>query len=228
VNKYIKSIAFKGLSIFSDLRNTYRTKKEIFEEMYNKRGWGNDETVSGTGSTVKNTKKIVQFLPAIFNEYKIESILDIPCGDFNWMKEVNMDGRQYYGADIVDGLIERNRKLYAKSSYVFFVADLTTSVLPKVDFILCRDCLVHLSYKDIFSALENIRNSSIKYLLTTTFPNHNNVNIVTGNWRPINLEALPFDFPKPIALYYEDYNELNENGDKALALWNVEDIPGSF
>lgn len=193
--------------------------------MYNKRGWGNAETVSGTGSTIRSTKKIVQLLPTIFDEYKIQSVLDIPCGDFNWMKAVNMVGIQYYGADIVDGLIQRNKKLYERNSRTFFVADITASVLPEVDFILCRDCLVHLSYKKIFSTLRNIRNSPIKYLLTTTFTNHSNVDIITGNWRPLNLEAPPFNFPKPIAVFYEGNNENEENADKALALWSIEDIP---
>lgn len=225
VKKSIKSVVYKGVHVFSDLRNVFRSRKEIFQEMYAKKGWGNDETVSGTGSTIMSTQKIIQFLPSVFSEYQIESVLDIPCGDFNWMKEVNLEGIQYYGADIVDALIQRNNTLYAKDSSVFFVADLTVSPLPNVDFILCRDCLVHLSYKDIFSALRNIRNSSTKYLLTTTFPNHDNVDIITGNWRPVNLEALPFNFPKPLLLFYEGYNDNEEYADKALALWSIEDIP---
>jgi SAM-dependent methyltransferase len=229
MNKHIKSVAFKGLSIYSDMRNMFRSKKDIFDEMYKKRGWGNEETLSGTGSTVKNTEKLVRLLPTIFSQYKIDSVLDIPCGDFNWMKEVEMGGIKYYGADIVEALIERNKKLYTKNAYSFFVADVTTSVLPNVDFILCRDCLVHLSYKDIFAALRNIRDSHTKYLLTTTFPGHQNVNIVTGNWRPINLGASPFNFPKALHVYYEDYSAIKgEYGDKALGLWNVTDIPRNF
>ena len=35
--------------------------------------------------------------------------------------------------------------------------------------ILCRDCLVHLTFDDARAALQNLRRSGSKYLLTTTF-----------------------------------------------------------
>ena len=35
-------------------------------------------------------------------------MLDIPCGDFYWMKEVDLKDIEYIGADIVDELIKKN------------------------------------------------------------------------------------------------------------------------
>jgi len=48
------------------------------------------------------------------------------------------------------------------------------------------------------NVLRNIRRSGSAYLLVTTFPDRKeNVDIITGNWRPLNMEKPPFNFPRP-------------------------------
>jgi hypothetical protein len=69
---------------------------------------------------------------------------------------------------------------------------------------------------------------SLKYDMfswsTTTFPEHKqNVDITTGDWRALNLEEAPFNFPPPLRLMNEEYKHA-EYFDKALALWRIEDI----
>jgi hypothetical protein len=60
---------------------------------------------------------------------------------------------------------------------------------------LCRDCLVHLSLKEVFMSIQNIKASGSKFLLMTTFPEHKkNYNTITGAWRFINFETSPFNF----------------------------------
>ncbi|MEO8451290.1 MAG: hypothetical protein ABI647_15960 [Gemmatimonadota bacterium] len=88
---------------------------------------------------------------------------------------------------------------------------------------LCRDCLVHLSFADVGRALANIRSARITYLLTTTFPEEAlNVDIATGDWRPLNLEREPFSFPPPLALLPEGCTEGDGRfQDKSLGLWLV-------
>ena len=86
---------------------------------------------------------------------------------------------------------------------------------------------MHLSIADICSALGNIKSSQIAYLLTTTFPNcEENEDITTGDWRLLNLEKPPFNFPTPLRLINE---QCSESGglyrDKSLGLWQVQDIP---
>jgi hypothetical protein len=89
--------------------------------------------------------------------------------------------------------------------------------------IFVRDCFVHLSYKDIDSAIKNIKSSASKYLLTTTFTNHHlNVDILTGEWRPLNLQVQPFNFSTPILVINENCTEGNgEFIDKSMALWEI-------
>jgi hypothetical protein len=104
--------------------------------------------------------------------------------------------------------------------------DITKIIPSKVDLILCRDCLFHLSYKDIFSALKNFKKSKSRFLLTTTFTNRTkNRNIFSGGWRPINLELPPFNLPRPVKIINENCTEADgKYSDKSLGLWNLESI----
>ena len=43
---------------------------------------GDSNSFSGTGSNLDQTKEIIKKLPILIKNYKIKSILDIPCGDF--------------------------------------------------------------------------------------------------------------------------------------------------
>ena len=85
--------------------------------------------------------------------------------------------------------------------------------------------MVHLSYENIFKAIKNIKATGCKYLLTTTFVNQQqNYDIVTGDWRPINLQEYPFNFPKPLLVINENCTEGSEVKDKAMALWEISQI----
>ena len=97
----------------------------------------------------------------------------------------------------------------------------------EADLLLCRDCLVHLSFADIARAIANIRAATVTYLLTTTFPAQRaNEDIRTGDWRPLNLEAAPFGWPAPLEYLVEKCTEGNGLfADKSLGLWRVDSLP---
>ena len=63
--------------------------------------------------------------------------------------------------------------------------DLINDDLPKVDLIIVRDCLVHFSNKDIFKAIENIKQSKSKYLLVTTFSDLKKNENIVRSWNLI-------------------------------------------
>jgi hypothetical protein len=154
-------------------------------------------------------------------------MLDVPCGDYHWMNEVDLGGVAYTGGDIVRELVDRNLVTHAREGVAFQYVDLVSGPLPRADLVFCRDCLVHFSFEDVLSAFETIRASGAKYLLTTTFVDREkNHDIPTGSWRPLNLEKPPFGLPAPLRLVDE---ECTEGGgvhrDKALGLWRVEDLP---
>jgi 2-polyprenyl-3-methyl-5-hydroxy-6-metoxy-1,4-benzoquinol methylase len=125
---------------------------KIFKRIYEKNVWKSKESISGPGSTLKQTEKIRKKIPLLIKSKKIKSILDIPCGDFNWMNEIKIDklNVNYIGADVVEELVKKNKQKYKKDNINFLKLNLTKDELPKVDLILCRDCLIHFSYKNIF------------------------------------------------------------------------------
>ena len=137
------------------------------------------------------------------------------------MQHTDLSGVQYIGGDLVSELIERNRAKYASDGVEFQKIDLVNDTLPAVDVILCRDCLVHLSFADAQAALSNIARSGAGWLLATSFPSvTRNDDIVTGQWRPINLTLPPVNLPEPEQVIAENCNE-TEFVDKTLSLWSL-------
>jgi SAM-dependent methyltransferase len=196
--------------------------EQTFTSIFNTRAWHSNESISGNGSELKQTQQLINELPNLFKKYDIRSVLDIPCGDFNWMQHVDRTGIDYIGADIVEPLIEANKQKYPDVHFQHL--DLTKSELPKVDLILARDVFVHMTYETIIAALENIINSGCKYLLTTSFTGMDSNRDLTynGDWRPLNLLVAPFKF-KPIYLINEDCTEgeNNQHNDKCLILFEI-------
>jgi SAM-dependent methyltransferase len=198
-----------------------------FRYAYHHNLWRGADTPSGPGSSIEQTKAIADALPELCQRYEISSLLDVPCGSCDWIARVKLPGVQYTGGDIVPEIVAAAEQRHGTSERRFLVLDLTCSPLPYTDLLLCRDCLVHLSYGDIANAIRNIRESKIEYILTTTFTAESkSCDIVTGDWRPINLESPPFSFPRPVELLVEQCTEQDGAfADKALGLWRVDDLP---
>lgn len=189
--------------------------------------WHGPETRSGPGSSLDQTAVIADALPELCRRYRVRTLLDVPCGTFHWMARVELGDVQYTGGDLVPEVVDAARRRYGTPKRRFIELDLTRSPLPDADLLLCRDCFVHLSYADIAHALRNIRRRRLTYLLTTTFAAETeNRDVVTGDWRPINLETAPFFLPPPIELVQEKCTEQHGAfADKALGLWRVRDLP---
>jgi hypothetical protein len=188
--------------------------------------YGNDlESVSGPGSTCAQTEAIRLELPILIPHFNITTILDAPCGDFNWMRYVDLTNYTYTGIDVIHPLILKNNTLYNSENRSFLCKDLLIDSLPYADLIISRDFLVHLSDADIWKALENFKQSGAKYLLTTTFLHRTNYNINSGGWRPLCLTQPPFNFPEPLLFILEKCTEQDGlYADKSLALWKLEDL----
>jgi len=207
--------------------NSLRKK---FARVFENNGFHGDQSLSGRGSDLDQTITIQAQIPNLLSKFQVKQILDIPCGDQNWIKRVNFEGIEYIGADIVPAIIEKNNLHFACENKKFIVLDLSHSVPPKTDLILCRDLLVHLNTKSIKRCILNIKKSGSTYLLATTFTDnrtYKNLPLINRGigWRPINLELAPFFFPKPIFVINENCSEGgNLFKDKSLALWRIEDL----
>ena len=63
---------------------------EYFETVYAENLWKSEESVSGSGSTIKCSEPYLKFLDNFIRSYNIKTILDAGCGDFNLMKHIDL------------------------------------------------------------------------------------------------------------------------------------------
>lgn len=215
INKLFKILTGEGSN---------NSSHEIFSRIYKTNYW-RGKSRSGEGSDLTQTEVIRESLPLLLKRLGVKSMLDIPCGDFYWMQHVELPV-DYIGADIVKEVVKINSKKYSDSRHTFMNLNVCTDKLPQVDIIFARDLLVHLSYKDIRLAIENIKKSGATWLLTTTFTGRDsNSDIETGDWRTLNLQLPPFNFPAPNEIINEGCTQFNgDYSDKCLGLWNLEHI----
>jgi len=176
---------------------------------------------------MKQTVALRDALPRLLHRHDVGTFLDIPCGDFHWMSTVAMDGIHYVGADIVPDVIQTNLATHLGLDREFKILDLCSSPLPAYDMVFVRDCMVHLPFKMIAAAVTNLQASGSRLLMATTFPaTQVNRDIALGDFRPINLQASPFNFPTPIELLVEQCTESDgAHADKAMGVWKIADLP---
>jgi hypothetical protein len=202
-------------------------RRRIFESIHRSNAWGDPESVSGTGSNIARTSLFRPDLEALVRDLGVRTLLDAPCGDFNWICDFNLPIDRYIGVDIVPELVLANRAKALSSRQRFMTADIVCDPLPRADLILCRDALIHLRIDEIFATLRNFQQSRSVWLLTNTWIDHpDNIDIVTGDWRTLNLEAPPFGFPPPIRMIDEQcFVDGGAYRDKRLALWDLATLP---
>lgn len=171
---------------------------ERFSAIYTNNLWESAESKSGLGSEITFTLALRSWLVEAIPKLSIKTVVDAPCGDFNWIKELLPHTNVHYiGLDIVGSLIEENNKNFASDRIRFATADICSDTIPQCDLLLIRDCLFHLSIADIDKVLRNLANTNYKYLLTSTHINTSdfrNKDIVSGGFRRIDLFAHPFNF----------------------------------
>lgn len=199
-----------------------------FERIERTNLWGAATSVSGVGSEDPATAAIRDALPSLLRRLGARALLDAPCGDAGWIGRIDLD-LDYIGIDIVPSLIETNNTRAARGELAgrFLVADITRDALPRTDLILCRDCLVHLSFQNIARAIARFRQSGAQFLLLTTFPEfEDNCDCEDGDWRALNMTKAPFDWPVPRELIDERCEE-GDGGwrDKSLGLWRLDELP---
>lgn len=194
-------------------------RRWVFTEIWRNNVWRGGESASGRGSEAEEARRAIDAVERVIAAQGVRTLLDLPCGDYHWMREVRREGVRYIGGDIVAEIIRRNTARHADETTEFRVLDIVTDTLPAADLILVRDCFVHLSRREIARALANIHRAGIPLLLMTHYtgdrPFHD---ITTGLWRPVNFTLPPFSFPVPSAVYPESSPEAP---DKTLALWGM-------
>ncbi|MBV8472026.1 MAG: class I SAM-dependent methyltransferase [Hyphomicrobiales bacterium] len=202
-----------------NIASSERPLSEKFTLIYENKLWvksaphlNREKSASGHGSTLRSTQTLRPQLEELIKSLKPASLFDVPCGDFNWMKEVRFPNDcDYVGADVVAPLIDRLQQRYGYEagasprdrggtarSRRFLVFDLCSDPLPPFDILFCKDCLQHLSNSDVQRVIENIVRSEVKYVMIS---NHwgveSNKNVPTGGFRFLDLTKPPFMLPEP-------------------------------
>ena len=191
-------------------------KKLVFNSIYKSNHWVQvDDTlpkqnisVSGHGSNTgtEQFKNLEKNFNNFFKEYKIKSILDMPCGDFLWINEIikNKD-IEYLGIDIVNDLIEKNKIKYLNNKINFETHDIVNFKTSKLfDLIIIRDLFIHLDLDDIKKILKNLSEINFKYIALNSYENIINEDVLIGKHRKINLLEKPFSLKKPF-FSFKDY-----------------------
>ena len=215
--------ALRRLSLGQGYKKDFFVPSEnVFEDIHKYNIWGSNETRSGPSSNLSATTKTREFLTTTLKKYNITSILDAGCGDFHFMQNIDLSGIKYTGLDISKSMIESATKTAAnRPHHEFFQADITREKLPTADLIFCKDCLQHLSFKDVKKAVNNFRQSGTKYLLVTTYPlTLKNWDINTGDFRWLNLTLPPLRFPQPMEYFQEEHGT-----DNFMFLYEIKKLP---
>jgi hypothetical protein len=200
---------------------------DVFAGYFERNSWHDAESLSGPGSNLAATEMIRASLPKLLQRLGVRTLLDAPCGDLYWIREVVAAGDfRYIGGDIVPALIAKLDAEIDDPKYSFQVLDIVADPLPKADLWLCRDCFIHLPTDMVCQALRNFYRSGIPYLLTTQFDfPRANAEIEVGDFRAINLRRAPFELPMPREELYDIFFPYPP---RKLSLWHRDQMPAAL
>lgn len=159
------------------------------------------ESASGPGSYLGFTTALREWLPKVFAAYDVSTVLDAPCGDWNWMSKVDLSGLDsYIGWDVEPMIIRDNLTHYCLNDNISFWVEnlLTVARVPAVDLIICRDLFQHLPNDSVAAVLEKFATSGSRYLLASNFSDGTNDDLhpYDGDGfycRSTNIEVPPFN-----------------------------------
>jgi SAM-dependent methyltransferase len=88
-------------------------RRQVFSAIHRDNGWLDPESVSGPGSTEAATRRFRAAVDLLLRDLEIRSLLDVGCGDGNWIHLLETPLERYVGVDIVAALVERRRLTHA-------------------------------------------------------------------------------------------------------------------
>ena len=197
----------------------------IFSHIYASGAWvmhEQQDSLSGVGSTRRATDELASQLASFLREVGCRRLVDIGCGDFNWMQRVAGDF-DYLGIDVVPRVVEENRARYGKDGRRFICMDATREAIEPGDVAVCREVLFHLSFEDGLRLMRNIRAAGFGHVLFTNDTSiWFNSDIRSGDFRRINLRRAPYNLPAPQRELRDDKVSMG----RVLSVWPGSALPG--
>lgn len=148
------------------------TDRETFSNIYRTGAWSEQFSMplSGPGSTVENSLPVIDIITTLHAEGSISSILDVGCGDLEWIQSVEpirTRKLRYYGLDLVPEVIERN-----KAHHSWFRGACENALECRkfdADLVLIKDVAFHMTNPQISQLLEILRRSTWRYCLLSCY-----------------------------------------------------------
>jgi SAM-dependent methyltransferase len=197
----------------------------IFGQIYANGAWvmhDKQDSLSGVGSTRRATDELSVQLSGFLREAGCRRLVDIGCGDFNWMQRVEGDF-DYLGIDVVPQVVEENRARYGNGKRRFICMDATRAAIEPGDVAVCREVLFHLSFGDGLRLMRNIRAAGFGHVLFTNDTSiWFNSDIRSGDFRRINLLRAPYSLPAAQRELRDD----KVSAGRLLAVWPGTALPG--
>jgi hypothetical protein len=106
--------------------------------------------------------------------YNVSSVLDVPCGDLAWMREL-------FRADIVGHLVDQHKRTFPE--WKFLQMDyVQQEIMINSELIFNRAALQHLNVNDVFMVLHHFSLvHTSRFLLTTSYDDSVNNNLMFVN-----------------------------------------------
>jgi hypothetical protein len=194
-----------GLSIYSSIFLTrepqtereiilaQQTDKDRFSKIYETKYWSPNNS-SGEGAIRKNAIPYLEYLQEFIYKNDLKIIVDMGCGNWELMKYIVIpDNIKYLGIDIVDSVIENNKKNYQKDNILFETVNHVEDCKKYYgDLLIVKDVMQHWNFKTIDYFIKNILKNFRYAILVNDFCENNNFDIETGDYRCLDLEQKPF------------------------------------
>lgn len=162
-----------------------------------------------------------QRLEMLLQGFAVGSIIDTPFVHSEILKKPFLKNIRYFGIANSEDQARALQIQYGSKLRTFLNREVTIDVLPKADLILCWDQLCALTPNEVRAAILQFKKSGAQFLLMRHYPDvQQNLEKLSGEFKPVNWAISPYNFPEPIIHIMEK----GEHGMESLALWNLDQL----
>ncbi|MDN3494135.1 class I SAM-dependent methyltransferase [Winogradskyella bathintestinalis] len=207
--------------------------KDAMQQVYDMHLWGGKEFDFYSGSGSHDAMIVEPYLNSVITFLKSHNnsltVCDLGCGDFNIGKQLTPYTKKYIGIDIVENLIQRNKRLFEAKNLEFHCLNIVDDILPEADCVILRQVLQHLSNVEILKIIKKF--SKYKYIiLTEHLPTRKftpNKDIISGQGirlkknSGVDLLEIPFNLEIKEKQVLNEFILDNEKGRVVTVLYNI-------
>ena len=173
--------------------------KEEFTYIYDNEKWGKNKG-SGEGSRPKFNQEYIPFLEDFLKTNNIKSVIDFGCGDWQFSRYIDWGDKpfstmpkiDYLGLDVVDSVIDNNKKEFPQHS---FVSDTNVfNHLEGRELIIIKDVFIHWPNETIVEFMDKLINYNNKILTVNSLGQAKNRKLKRiGGFSRLNYDKFPLN-----------------------------------